>query len=278
MPATSANAPAQTVAFTAPSTSTAQPSLVLWQEGYDFWARMCGAIELERIKQGRYVEYQGTTFHAYFKPAGTQDHQKQRRVSFLKDQQIHASVGFNMQEAQYIIALGAKLWGGVKLLSGASDDDKFKLWAAAQTHQLRTLVTQLEQGTISDGNKQRLAAYIIDPQSVPAVRFQDGTAIDGATYRPPENITRIDARSHKLVSVPVEDEILAMKQALLARAMELDPTLRPIPLVAQSVSGPKSRWFGLRTRPQATPSNAGTTSQTPQARARPRPSHDVVPA
>jgi len=219
-----AASPAQAAAQQAPQPT--QPKKVVPQDEFEFLAYMTGAMELTRLAPGRYVEVEGNTVHAFFRPSATQAAGVQRRVSFLRDQnQIHAGTGLSMQEAEFIVALGNKQWGGLKLLSDASNDDKFKLYMAAQTHHLRELVAQLEQGTISAEGKQRLVGYIANPQSVPAVKFQDSTALDGGTYRPPENITRIEAG--KQVSVPVAAEIQEAMQALVARAVAHDATLRP---------------------------------------------------
>ena len=204
---------------------------------YDFLALMAGAIELKRIAAGRFVEFEGNNYHAFFTPMGAQDPTLQRRVSFLPgDNQIHASTGLGIAEAAYIVALGNKQWGGIKLLSGASPDDKLKLYMAAQTHHLRLLVTQLEQGTISAADKQKLASYIANPNAVPAVRFQDGTALDGGTYAPPAQITRLSGG--RQVQVDTAAELLAMKQELAARAVAQDASLNAAVAPAAPVAAP----------------------------------------
>lgn len=155
------------------------------KQDFEFFAIIAEAQPRKGADTVGFITADANGYHVSFKPAGKQPANVPRRVSYLaNERQIQAAAGLNMKEAVYIVAVGQEKFGGIKLVSETSEDDKIKLYVAAQTHHLRVLCKKLELETISAEERRQLAAYVQNPASIPSVKFQVGKA----EYIPPMQI------------------------------------------------------------------------------------------
>ena len=203
------------------------------REELEFSAIIAGASVPEGNAH-KFIIADDTGYHATFRPVGRQNPSQPRRVSYLaKKNQIVASSGLSMNEAVYIVAVAEKQFSGIKLVSPTAEADKIKLYVAAQTHHMRTLVKKLEMDTISASERQTLAQYIANPDAVPAVKFQD----QNGPYTPPTTIQRKDLRTGKGVDVETMTLVRELKTALAREAVQKDRSLlSPAPAPQPPVS------------------------------------------
>jgi len=209
------------------------------KQDFEFLAIVADAPPRTGANSAGFVTVDDTGYHVNFKPAGKQPAALQRRVSYSAEKrQIQATAGLNMREAVYIVAVGQEKFGGIKLVSETSEEDKIKLYVAAQTHHLRVLSKKLELGAISAAETQLLQAYVQNPDSIPAVKFQVGNA----EYIPPAQIAYTDSRGTNDVTMALflagQKHALAQKAAaLLKQESAVQCASTPLASAAQGGSG-----------------------------------------
>lgn len=185
--------------FQTPAGPTAQeePPLAPWITHY---TNAFGALSHEQV---------GPVTHFHFSDR-TRSTVSLHRAADPAQYRITATPGLTDGMARLIVLAGHKEMGGIRLDTEASQDDKLRLYVAAQTVLLERMLDDVRSGNLATTNPE-LVEIVAGRSRPPVVVFEDGTAPQGGLFRPaPEVATAVDAHIAR-----TRQELLAELQAAI---------------------------------------------------------------